>query len=105
MPADPDRRAAGLAYLSRLAAATGARARIRQGASETLLADLEHGELDLVLGEFAGDSPWRADVAILEPLSTRKVGRHRIGLSPVARNGENAWIMLLERLARDGAKK
>ena len=56
-----------------------------------------------MIGAFAEDSPWGTDVAILEPLSKRAVGGRVIGLAPVAANGENRWIGLLERTIRDQA--
>jgi ABC-type amino acid transport substrate-binding protein len=89
------------AYLDRVGRATGAAPRIVTGAAEPLLAGLEAGQIDLVVGEIATDSPWITDVAVIEPLAERMLERRRIGLSPIARNGENQWIMLLEREVRD----
>jgi hypothetical protein len=100
-PATARDRALTGAYLGRLRRATGAAPRIVTAAAEPLLAGLEAGRIDLVLGEIAMDSPWVTDVAVIEPLAERAVERRRIGLSPIARNGENQWIMLLEREARD----
>jgi hypothetical protein len=96
-------RTATASFLARLARATGASPRIVAGSAEPLLLQLESDRLDLVIGEIAPDSPWITDVAVIEPLAERSIGERRIGLSPVARNGENRWIGLLERLARDGA--
>jgi len=89
------------AYLSRVAQATRAQPRLIVDAAEPLLLRLEGGELDLVIGEVAADTPWKTDVAILEPITTRPIGDTDISLSPIARNGENRWIMLLERELRD----
>lgn len=91
-------------FIAEVAARTGARPQLIAGSAEPLLARLEAGQLDLVIGEFAKDSPWITDVAILEPLAQRKVGGRDMLLAPVARNGENRWIMLLESVARDAAK-
>ena len=101
---DRDRRIASV-YLARLQAVTGAAARLQFGSGDPLLARLEAGELDLVIADVAEDSPWIRDAAIIEPLDRRSAGTRRIGLSPIARNGENSWIMLLERLARDQANR
>jgi len=98
--AGPDRAMAAV-YLSRLSRATGAAPRIVMGAGESLLARLEAGELDLVIGEIAADSPWIDGVAVIEPLSEHRVNDRIIGLSPMARNGENRWVMLLEREVRN----
>ena len=92
------------AYVARVAQATGARPLVKRGASEPLLLDLEAGGLDLVVGPVAKDSPWRPEVAILLPLAERH-GDQALQLTPIARNGENRWIMLLEREARAIARR
>ena len=97
----PEDQALARAYLARLERATGARARVVSATPEYQIALLEDGRLDLVLGEFADDTPWLAEVAVVEPLSERVVGKRVVGLAPVAANGENRWIMLLEREVRE----
>ena len=96
-----DGRARAVSYLDRLGHATGAQPQITTGAAEPLLVQLQEGELDLVLGEVAADSPWVSEVAVVEPLIERQLADRVIGLSPIARNGENRWIMLLETTVRD----
>jgi len=88
-------------FIGTLGQSTGARMQTVAGPQEELLAKLEHGEIDLVAGHFVEDSPWLADVALIEPLTTRPSGDRKIGLALVARNGENAWIGLIERTVRD----
>jgi hypothetical protein len=90
----------GAAFIAWVSQATGAKAAVRQGASEPLLLDLQAGKLDLVLGTIAPESPWAPEVAILPPLSESTAPQHLI-VSPIVRNGENRWIMLLEA-ADDG---
>ena len=92
-------------FLNDLGRATGARVQPTTGSAEPLIAALDADQLDLVIGEVATDSPWVKDVAVIEPLVTRRVGKSDLGLSPIARNGENRWIMLLERQAREAAGK
>jgi hypothetical protein len=89
------------AYLAAVSGETGARPQLSTGAAEPLLLRLKQGALDLVVGPLAADSPWLDDVSIIEPLAERREGEETVALSPIARNGENAWIMLLERAARD----
>jgi hypothetical protein len=96
----PQAQAVATAYLQRVGAATGARPAFTAGSTEPLLAELEQGKLDLVIGDFAVDTPWITDVSVLEPIASYRVGKRDFGLSPVARNGENAWIMLLQRAVR-----
>jgi hypothetical protein len=86
------------AFLAAVSRATGARAAVRQGAAEPLLLDLEAGKLDLVIGAISPKSPWAAEVAILRPIAEPTAPQHLV-VTPVARNGENKWIMLLEREA------
>jgi hypothetical protein len=85
--------------LQRLSRATGAEAAVERGPAEALLARLEEGELDLVLGEFAEKSPWAAQVTLTEPIA----GAGPTILAAAARNGENAWIALVHREARAAA--
>ncbi len=92
-------------FVARLGRATGARVAAEAGSLESRLARLEQGEFDLVIGEIAEDSPWAAAVAVIEPLSRRREGKRRLGLSPVAMNGENRWIALIERVVRDSARQ
>lgn len=93
-----DRRAEA-AFLARVARATGARPMVEQGASEPLLLDLEDGGLDLVIGPLSSETPWVQRVALLPSLGSVP-GPHDVLVTPIARNGENRWIMLLEREAR-----
>ncbi len=89
-------------YIRALESETGARATLTGGAAEPLLAELEEGRYDVAFGSFAIDSPWIDDVTLIEPpLARRRVGKRDVGLMPVARNGENRWIMRLERIARE----
>lgn len=88
-------------FLGKLGQATGAQMQSIEGSEEELLAKLENGEIDLVAGRFAEDSPWVAHAALIEPLSSRPAGKRKIGLALAARSGENAWIGLLERTVRD----
>lgn len=94
---------AAQAFVRRVEQATGAKAEIEAGHLEGQLARLEEGQLDLVIGELAEDTPWAPSVAIVEPLSKRREGKRVLGLSPVAANGENRWVALLEREVRDSA--
>jgi hypothetical protein len=80
--------------LGRIARETNARPVLRRGQPEPLLLELEAGRLDLVAGgRFDAKSPWSRRVTLGEPLG-------RDGEHLVARNGENAWIMLVHRAVR-----
>ena len=87
------------AFLRRVAQATGAAPAVKEGAAEPLLLELEDGQLDLVVGVISPDSPWVGRVTLLKPIGETVAPQHLL-LTPMARNGENRWIMLLEREAR-----
>jgi hypothetical protein len=89
--------------VGRLEQLTGARATFERGPAERELARLEEGELDLVISEFASDTPWAASVAIVEPLASRRAGSRTMELAPAVMNGENRWVALVEREVRDSA--
>ena len=86
-------------FVRAVEAESGARATIVEGAAEPLLLALEDGRIDLVLGETAKESPWQTEVAFLDPLHETP-DEQKLQLAPIARNGENAWIMLLERAGK-----
>jgi hypothetical protein len=88
------------ALVDRSAAAAGARTLVLEEAAEPLLLMLEAGELDLVVGEFDRSSPWYHRVHLLPPLARDQRGESQVEATAAARNGENGWIMLLEREAR-----
>lgn len=89
-------------FLLRVARAANARPAIVEGSAEPLLVELADGRLDLVIGMLSPESPWVGRVAVLRPLGETVRGAKAL-LVPIARNGENRWIMLLEREARDVA--
>jgi len=88
------------ALLDRAAAATGGRIETVTESAEPLLLMLEAGEIDLVAGGFDRSSPWSHRVHLLPPLASTQQGAFALETTAAARNGENAWIILLEREAR-----
>jgi hypothetical protein len=88
-------------FVAALEHATGARAISDKGPAELQLARLDQGALDVVIGDFSEESPWLPEVAVIEPILRRREGDRVIGLSPVAKNGENQWVGLLEKTVRD----
>ena len=90
------------ALLRRLSASTGATPRLEAGAAEPLLARLEAGELDLVIGRFVDRSPWEKRVSIAPAVqsSISGAGARSHQLAAATRHGENAWIALVHRASR-----
>jgi hypothetical protein len=93
--AEPNR-----ALVARVAAATGARPVVETDAAEPLLVRLGEGELDLVVGEFERKGPWSTHVHMLPSLASRRIAGQEIVTAAAASNGENRWIMLVDREAR-----
>lgn len=89
------------ALLRSIGKSAGAKPRLVWGEAEPMLNRLEQGELDLVVGRFEKKSPWARLVTIGPPLRREKQGKVEFHLAPVMRNGENAWIGLVEREARN----
>lgn len=87
--------------IERLAAQTGARVERISGPGEELLDGLEHGEVDLVYGRFASDSPWATHVHIGTPPGGPEKPPKSLNLPRFAfRNGENGWIARVEAAAK-----
>jgi hypothetical protein len=86
------------AVIARAAGQLGARVERRSGHGEELLDKLEHGQVDIVYGHFAKKSPWAAKVHLGEPIGRRKAVPGDEAVPRFAfRNGENGWIMRVER--------
>jgi len=91
------------ALAGRIAAATSAHAEIVGGLAEDLLPRVENGELDVVVGRFAANSPWQGRVAFTQA-STREDPRNDEPVVRAAvRNGENRWLMTVERAIREAS--
>ena len=84
------------ALLRRVGQSTGARPSLESGDAEPLLDRLKEGELDLVIGRFEKNSPWKTLVSFGPPLRIQRHKKTEFHLTAAARNGENAWIGLLE---------
>lgn len=79
---------------------TRAKAQWHSESGEVALKDLSEGKLDLVIGHFRRDSPWQTEVAFGPPLSSAGPKDDPIELKPAMRNGENRWVMTVERATR-----
>lgn len=83
--------------LAQIEQETGARAEAREGDSEALLRMLEEGQIDLVYGHFAMDSPWVKHVHLGKALGWRAEPPKHVAAPRFAyRSGENGWIGLVE---------
>ncbi|WP_404479187.1 hypothetical protein [Novosphingobium sp. BL-52-GroH] len=85
--------------VKKLEAATHAKAIIVDAAGEVLLKHLADGEVDVALGDFPANTPWQTEIAFAPPLRTRGKS-DALELKAAMRNGENRWIMTVERASR-----
>ena len=85
----------------RLAVLTGARAAVTIAPLEPLLLRLEAGEVDLVVGARLDEkTPWLKRVTLGPALAVSDTSAGRTAAHVVTRNGENAWITLVQREVR-----
>ncbi len=77
-----------------------ARAQWQGGSGETLFKHLDDDRLDLVIGRFRADTPWATMAAFGPPLASHGESKDRLELKAAMRNGENRWIMTVERASR-----
>lgn len=98
--ADPQGEGQARAFLARLSRDADARPQVVAGSLEPLLQDLEMGKQDLVIAWFDHETPWIDRLALAPPLAVRGGKDHREELRAAARSGENKWIMLVEKVAR-----
>jgi polar amino acid transport system substrate-binding protein len=68
------------------------------GGEQALIAALERGELQLVIGGFNSETPWTEKAAITKPYAETKdpEGKHK-RLVMAAPMGENAFLLTLEK--------
>ncbi|MEX0921727.1 MAG: hypothetical protein WD489_06070 [Rhodovibrionaceae bacterium] len=89
-------------FVEKLAAAAGAEAKVKRGSAELLLKDLEQGGLDVVIGAFAKESPWRKRVALSPPLKAQEPPGDLPVLRAAVRSGENRWLLFVARHLAQG---
>ncbi len=88
---------AARALIAHIEAHAGATARYERGDSELLLRRLEAGHgVDIVLGYFGNDNPWRGRVVFATPIARRHAPSGPPVLRAVTMNGENAWAAVIE---------
>jgi hypothetical protein len=94
--ADPPVEADEKALAGKIAESTGVITDFESGSAEVLLHRLEEGELDLVVGRFAGASPWKKRVAFTQARATPgEAGKHEPVLRAAVRHGENRWLLFV----------
>jgi len=86
--------------IDHLEKATGARSEVVAGSGEALLTGLQNGDVDIVIGRFQAESPWASEVSMGPALSESGMPGNPLELKAAMRNGENQWIMQIERASR-----
>jgi hypothetical protein len=86
--------------IDQLEKTTGARSEVVAGSGEALLTRLQNGEVDILIGRFQAESPWASEVSMGPALSKSGTPGNPLELKAAMRNGENRWIMQIERASR-----
>ena len=100
-PAGPEAR-----LVEDLAAELNAKVEWVVGAESDLLTALEQRDLDLVVGGFTNDTPWKERVGLTEPYlkledESEHTEKHVIAVAP----GENRWLMRVEQFLADKGER
>jgi hypothetical protein len=92
-----------VALVREFAATRGASIAWTAGGEETLMGQLERGELDLVIGGLTKKSPWSDKAALTQPYAEGRApdgGKEEYVMA--SRMGENAFLRELELFLLDG---
>jgi ABC-type amino acid transport substrate-binding protein len=92
--ADTDASGIEPTMIAELAGALQAKIKTVHGSETRLMESLHRRELDVVIGGFTDDSPWKKEIALTTPYHEDRQGRkHVLALPP----GENRWLMRVEK--------
>jgi DNA-binding transcriptional LysR family regulator len=80
--------------IAALAQELSSRPEVETGNAEPMLLRLEKGELDLVVGSFAADTPWSTRVTFSKPLLPQTDPDHES--KAAVRLGEHRWSMIVD---------
>jgi polar amino acid transport system substrate-binding protein len=90
------------ALVAQLAGQLHARVETSHGSEAQLFEKLHDRKLDLVIGGFTSDSPWKTQVAFTKSYHKDASGKdHVLALPP----GENAWLVRVEQFLHDNEQK
>jgi polar amino acid transport system substrate-binding protein len=82
------------ALVSQLAGELHARIETTHGAEADLFEKLHKRDLDIVIGGFTSDSPWKTQVAFTKGYHKDREGKDHVLALP---RGENAWLVRVEQ--------
>lgn len=94
---------AGERFLAALAKETGARIVLHAGPLEPLVAALDRDQLDLLLAPVRAEALLAEEVALSPALEGEAAEDRSLATRAAVRNGENRWLMTVERVARRNA--
>jgi polar amino acid transport system substrate-binding protein len=90
------------ALVSQLAGEMHARIETTRGAEAELFEKLHQRDLDMVIGGFTSDSPWKTQIAFTRAYHKDQKGKdHVLALPP----GENAWLVRVEQFLQANEQK
>lgn len=80
-----------------------AQVEFEEGPAEILMRELEKGELDIVVGDFAKNSPWKKRVTLSSTPEAKDPPKDEPVVRAALRHGENRWYMFIEKALTEKA--
>jgi hypothetical protein len=81
----------------RIAQSLDANVEWRAGGEMDLMQQLEHFQIDLVIGGITEDTPWKNKVGLTQPHTETQKANYVFAVPP----GENGWIVFLDEAIQD----
>ncbi len=86
----------------KIASSVNAQPEYHAGSAEVLMRSMKHGDLDIVIGLFAKDTPWGSEAALSKPYQADKPKSDEPVLRAAVPLGENRWLMTVEQALAGG---
>lgn len=86
----------------KIASSVNAQPEYHAGSAEVLMRQLEHKDLDVVIGLFAKDTPWKSRTALSKPYQAKNPKGDKPVLRAAVPLGENRWLMTVEQALGGG---
>lgn len=88
------------ALIARLASSLNVEASIFTGSTEDLVHRMNNGEIDILVGEFSANTPWKSQVGMTGPVRAINPPADKPVLRAIVRSGENRWLMKVAKIVR-----
>lgn len=86
--------------IARLASSLDVDASVFTGSTEDLVHRMNNGKIDILVGEFAADTPWKSQVAMTDPVRAINPPADQPVMRAIVRSGENRWLLKVAKILR-----